>query len=115
MATTKSELQEIFESNPDLVVRSYSGRGMFGKECLGVEVSSLKEMFISVLIALSERDDQDTTDLQEDFESMKTDSLGRGMIVYFERVPFVSDEDEDEDEGIQVVKCVPKEFSDLVP
>ncbi len=101
MPTTKSELQEIFE-NADMPVRSYSGRGMFGKECLGVEVSSTREVFIAVLVAIGENypsaEGNDTTDLQEAFESMKTDSLGNDMIVYFERVPFFSAEDESEEE-----------------
>lgn len=90
----KSRLQDILESTVD-GVRSYSGRGMYGRSCLGVETYDLGDLFASVLEELE--GEEDTQDLQLAFKSMCTDAMGRGTIVYFPAVPYVGDEDDDQD------------------
>lgn len=85
----KTRLQEIFEENGENV-RSYSGRGMYGKRCLGValtEGACLGGLFASVLGCLNEDDLSDIC-LLEAFEDMQVDSLGKGSIVYFPRIDF---------------------------
>lgn len=91
--------------------RSYSGRCMYGATCLGVELEDrLGDFFASLLDAianLQEEDRDEALDLAHEFRSMKTDSMGRGMIVYFESVPYVADADvEDDDEETDTrAKC----------
>lgn len=92
---TKSRLQAILESTVD-GVRSYSGRAMYGRSCLGVETNDVGDLFAAVLEELE--GEEDTQDVQLAFKSMCTDALGLGTIVYFPAVPFVGDEEDDEDE-----------------
>lgn len=87
----KSRLQDILESTVD-GVRSYSGRGMYGRSCLGVETDDLGDLFAAVLEELE--GEEDTQDVQLAFKSMRTDALGRGTIVYFPAVAYDDDDDE---------------------
>lgn len=82
----------------EYTTRSYSGRGMGGKYCLGVEADDLHEFLADMLRAIimeySYEDDSDETimDVAEAVRHMKTDSLGRHMIIYFPRIEFSSEE-----------------------
>lgn len=89
---TKS-LIDILAANADVLqieIRSYSGRGMFGQECLGV-ITEAPEKFtfrLGVLLALAE------FELAEAMFSVRweTDSIGRtGTVIYW---PTVSTGDE---------------------
>lgn len=84
-------------------LRSYSGRGMFGKDCLSVTVSSLGDLIADVMSAavdhaIDEPDgDRAAGDAAEAFREMRIDSMGKSdTIVYFPDVLFIGDE---EDEG----------------
>lgn len=80
--------------------RSYSGRNMYGKSCLGVGWDGDLAIFIADFMRAmkdSNLSNADKEDIIDEFESMRTDSLGRGMIIYFPTVDFV-DEDGDDDE-----------------
>ncbi len=86
--------------------RSYSGRNMYGDTCLGVTTDQSPIQFIiTVCRELAKIDDPNSgTDdifclLEED---VKTDSMGRGNIVYFPSIAWseefetlFSDDDED--------------------
>lgn len=91
----KSKLQLILEAAFD-GVRSYSGRAMFGRPCLGVDTGDVGEVFAAVLEAVE--GDDDTHDLQDAFRNMRTDAMGRGTILYFPNVPFLGDDDDDDDD-----------------
>ena len=117
MSKTKHVLQELCEDS-DILVRSYSGRGMFGKSCLAVvpEQNSAGPFFASVLRALvdrgigtqdelaSEDDEVDTEgadtleELAQAFDDMHQDSMGMSIVLYFPRIEFVDEEDEEEEE-----------------
>lgn len=90
---TKSRLQAILESTVD-GVRSYSGRAMYGRSCLGVETNDVGDLFAAVLEEVE--GDDDTREIQDAFRTMRTDAMGRGTIVYFPNVEFVGDDDEGE-------------------
>jgi hypothetical protein len=100
----KHILQSIIEE-AGFTCRSYSGRCMYGKKCLGVEVNGPFGEFFSNLvepIADLARGDgirayRDVEDVAEGIRSMATDNMGLDMIVYFKEVPFF-DEDHDEEE-----------------
>ena len=83
------DIREFFEGC-DLKPQSYSGRGMYGKSCLGVRVSNLGQFMSQVLTGQVdlEIDVADIQDLAEAFEGMKTDSLGLDMICYFPEIPW---------------------------
>lgn len=85
-------------------VRSYSGRGMYGKTCLAFSTDDrLGDVVASILDAIAaytEMDRELALDLASDFRSMKSDSMGLGRIFYFESVDFEEPEtfEDDEDE-----------------
>ncbi len=88
-----SVLQRVLEGY--LGVRSYSGRGMNGRSCLGVDAKSLGQ-FLSVLVeGTVHLENREVRDLAEEVSNIKTDSMGMGMIIYF---PGVEYEDECENE-----------------
>lgn len=78
-------------------IRSYSGRGMYGKECLGVDIprGGLGEFLASVIEGTPE---DHVSDIAQAFRGMQTDQMGLGTIVYFPDVSFTSDEEEEDDE-----------------
>jgi hypothetical protein len=77
-----------------LSVRSYSGRGMYGSQCVGVSADSVW----SVAQAIGTADDIDFEDVPEP----STDILGLGMIIYWPQIKwddsFGGEDDEDHDE-----------------
>jgi hypothetical protein len=64
-------------------VRSYSGRAMFGKECLGVVLDSERDQVRLGAMLQQEFGDDDTEALIRD---LHIDSLGLDLIAYFPSV-----------------------------
>lgn len=75
----------VVDLDPEVVVRgNYSGRGMYGRECVGVVVDSPAEL-VRIMVALTvlvfERDvDLDMDDLAG---NLRMDSVGFAVIGYF--------------------------------
>ena len=99
---TKHPLQQLCE-DIDLQCRSYSGRGMYGKECLGIDVDRLGPFIASIISGTNDQDGMQGLDasmigeIAEAFERMATDQMGMGTIVYFPDIPYVGDEGETDD------------------
>lgn len=67
-------------------VRSYSGRGMYGKTCVGLEVNTAGEaMEIAAWAVLNA--DGDSRDVARMLGRAREDSMGRGVILYWPTVP----------------------------
>lgn len=79
----------------DVEVRSYSGRAMFGATCLGI--SGTERNAAKFLVALAQEDGELAELL---VKSLRTDTLGMGIITYFENVSSagVADDEDDEDD-----------------
>src|SRR5260370_7346763 len=82
--------------------RSYSGRSMYDKTCLGVVVNgdiSVGEFVANILEAMStiqdDEDDPIVDQLADAFRIMRSDSMGRGQIFYFPGIAFESESDEE--------------------
>lgn len=89
-------LQELLE-DLEYETRSYEGRGMNGRSCLAITVSSgfnVGKLFADILGTCIERldersaEDPDRYDDEwntviEAFENMQTDSMGKGVVIYF--------------------------------
>lgn len=86
-------LQQLIE-DMNYETRSYSGRGMFGKTCLGVTVDNVAQFCLELGHAIGQHNEQNDDDLIELPRQISTDSMGRSAIVYFPYVAFV-DEDFD--------------------
>jgi hypothetical protein len=68
------------------VYEGYSGRGMFGKTCLGIVISE-GFSYMEVLVKLTRYlDENDVDDLDLKLESPAIDSLGLDTILYFPRI-----------------------------
>ena len=91
--------------NAGLDVRSYSGRGMYGAKCLGIDFdSSYTPVYVVCEIARAFMDNSDMSlrDSQSKLHEMlyqlgtkaRTDSMGMGQIVYW---PDIEWQDEDSD------------------
>lgn len=75
--------------------RSYSGRGMYGNECLGVSCDSPEEFRMDVLDSVEGTDDY--AEVSRVMRGMRTDSLGRRYIAYFPGVEWEEDRGDDGD------------------
>lgn len=81
--------QEIFE-DAGYECRSYSGRGMYGKDCLGVEVEDLGKFIGEVFYEVAGREEGICEEMGDLFRSMRTDNMGEDIIVYFPDTPYSS-------------------------
>lgn len=94
---TTNQIDTITEAayDADVELRSYSGRAMFGSQCIGVSSDSESGAAL-FLVAVAKED----ADLAESLaRNLRSDSLGRGIITYFPSFASVVDEDdEDEDD-----------------
>jgi hypothetical protein len=89
----KSDFQEFLEDNAtdcSYTVRAYSGRSMYGKECIGIDC----EDAITTIAQLAFQAGQDDfTKFQDMIDSMRVDSMGRGSIVYWPREKYEAAKD----------------------
>ena len=92
---------QVLAEGAELDVRSYSGRGMYGRECLAIEGSSAMYIIASMLEKISEEGEdaaEAASDLSEALRRSSQDSMGLDVVLYFPHIKFVGEEDEDEDE-----------------
>jgi hypothetical protein len=62
-------------------VRAYSGRGMYGQQCVGVDTEGVGDLMkIAVLLVRHGIDPFDVAGLGD---ALHTDSMGRGVILYW--------------------------------
>lgn len=92
------ELCDIFE-DLGFTAFSYSGRGMYGKRCLAINIDRGKNLF-ELGGQVARRVDELSTDGEIDFEWMsdaRTDSLGKGVVLYFPEIPWDEEGDQNEE------------------
>lgn len=90
----------------DYEVRKYSGRGMYGRECLGITCEDPMQLLVSVIkhVVLfvidnvgydaSSEQINDAMSLADDAsvllgQCVKTDNMGRDKILYWENIPYI--------------------------
>lgn len=92
-------LQDLLEAS-DLCPFSYSGRSMYGKNCLAVTLDTGGPLSLAAQLLEAARDrltdeteaSVETLDnLIEVLQSARTDAMGRGTVFYFPEIPFVSE------------------------
>lgn len=98
-------LKSLIES-ADYTCRAYSGRGMFGKECLAVDLGEKKvgEFIADVFRAAFqlggdaggwEPAEEAVGILDEHIRTFKTDSMGRGQVIYFPESEWTEEDEVD--------------------
>ena len=91
--------QKLLEQN-DYNTRSYSGRAMYGQECLAVTVDDIPSALweISKLLAEhnAEAEENGGTGIFDytipEPKGMRTDNMGLQYVIYWTQVPYVEDE-----------------------
>lgn len=87
----KSDLQKFLEF-AEFDCQSYSGRGMYGKSCLAVNALGLEEFIKRTLSAAFDIEGDfehfQSSNVMDQIEGFRTDSLGKQMIIYFPEVQF---------------------------
>lgn len=79
--------------------RSYSGRGMYGRSCLGVVASNVLEMFADMLNEVDGSADEDEVLVVADLmRAAVTDSMGRDTIVYWPNIEPPSENSSDDED-----------------
>ena len=64
-------------------VRSYSGRAMYGDECVGFTFDGEDSRAIAELIESTQGDYEQVMELANALRNSRTDSMGRSAIMYF--------------------------------
>jgi hypothetical protein len=97
-----NRVREAFKSSV-YEVRSYSGRGMYGKSCLGVVCDSPVDAILDAIIEfVAGNTDQDTTiEFIDELRNYRIDDLGLSTILYFPYIEWEDDQMIDEDENIK--------------
>jgi hypothetical protein len=102
------DIKELIEelNDNEYNVRSYSGRGMYGSECLGITCGNPIETLVSIMEFLYESSryndgEPQFLDYTSLFMSGRTDSMGLSSILYFPKIKWpegleLPDRDEDE-------------------
>lgn len=87
-----------FDYDDHITVRDYSGRGMYGRKCLGIDCNDPLECF-SQLVSLFCNEYEDASDVREALECLgdpKWDSMGLDYILYFPMMKWIEEESEEE-------------------
>lgn len=94
-------LTELFEE-AGYEVRRYSGRFMYGDECPGVDLETIGEAFAAVAevtaAAATNEEADETDDVINAVRQAKTDSMGRGIVLYFPYIVYEGSAAADEEE-----------------
>jgi hypothetical protein len=100
----KMHIVQVLAEQAGLNCRSYSGRGMYGAECLGIVHPIAGVIFGDIVRGIDMSVDPSDgsmhkalIDVADAFYSARMDSMGRDVIVYFPDIPYVNDEDESEE------------------
>jgi hypothetical protein len=96
-------IRALCDSVVDLDSQAYSGRGMMGRQCLGVQCDSVAT-FVEQILTVAREQCETLRQLQLTIEGiedalrgMRQDSLGRNIILYFPGIPFADEEESDDD------------------
>ena len=83
MTLTNNQLNSFYRLASSIdgsVYEDYSGRGMYGKSCMGITVDNLERSIFRI-----GRESCDF-DFCEQLENFRTDNLGRDYIIYFPKI-----------------------------
>lgn len=86
--------QELLEDN-GYETRSYSGRCMYGKECLAVTVGDIPNSVWEISKLLAEHNTVCNENGEEEIpepKGLRYDNMGLQYVIYWTQVPYVEDE-----------------------
>lgn len=74
-----------------LETRSYSGRNMYGSQCVAFEAESESDMIEAIIDVMSKvayDDIEKLPSMAVMLKGARTDSMGRGLIIYFPKLAY---------------------------
>ena len=81
--------------------RRYSGRGMYGAECIAFEVIGGSELGAVAEIISSIETVEEQAEVVKAFKQAKTDSMGRdGIVIYFPKYKYAAQPGHEPDKGV---------------
>ena len=83
-------LRSVCEDSGEFSIRRYSGRGMFGRECLAITVEDMGDI-IKIMVAVGAAAEQEGIDLTGDADGARWDSMGHGTVFYWPSIPFTGE------------------------
>ena len=89
-------ITEILEQHEAGTVMQYSGRAMYGDQCLGIVTEDEASTFLILGLELADANAQTLGTIL--LRSVRSDSMGRAVVVYFPKVSMPEGFSEDEDE-----------------
>lgn len=98
------KLIEIINDSGEFTARTYSGRFMYGRQCVGVTCENVFRALAAITEGVAAEDDADLmTAWVEILAGTKSDSMGRDEIIYWPRMEWPDDlprqeEEDDSDE-----------------
>ena len=100
--STLAQLKNAIE-NSDYEARSYSGRGMYGRNCLGITCENPLSCILDILFNADSNTVEDVIELLR--KDCRQDNMGLDMIVYFpnikwdeyEAADYYTDDEEEEE------------------
>lgn len=106
-------LQQMFQhvvddSGQEMRIRSYSGRCMYGKECMALvceNYGQVARVIAGVMRLVCEQAENksespvEVDDVEIKLGRMRMDSMGCGIVAYWPDIPFEKDADDDEDDA----------------
>jgi len=101
---TFNKFVEIVKLHTDFEVRQYSGRGMYGKQCLGIVVPGNAYqaagacMTLACTIIEASEGTGPALEILEHLQHAQMDNMGYDTVIYFPDVAWQEEEDEYEDE-----------------
>lgn len=92
---------ELINDYTEYEPRSYSGRGMHGKECVGITCDNPNEVILDIIQAQAENDPTEVSELIDMLRKSSQDSMGRSSIIYWPKIAWPADLEsgEDDEEG----------------
>lgn len=107
----ETALDNMGQDPEDSIREDYSGRGMYGRTCFGLTLDNDRQLpMLAIELARQAHEiDQDTNEIEDMdslldqltnlFDSMQSDSMGRGAIFYFPGWTLGNTDDEGAEEG----------------
>ena len=78
--------------------QSYSGRGMYGKSCVGITCDNPSDVVLDIIQAQAENDPTEVSELIDMLRRSSQDSMGRSAIIYWPKIEWPADEEEVDDD-----------------
>lgn len=80
------KIREFCEEEGDTFYENYSGRGMYGRTCVGVVTEDNAISLTLALFRFLVENEMDMYEAEELLQCAKTDNMGYDTIVYFPRI-----------------------------